>query len=114
MPAVTKDYLSAVFEVISGGDPKRFPIEHNSKCFKSLIVEAKPGRVVSIAHKVEHMGNQCSKSEAILFKNVGDTVHAGRSSHDAIGYLMCVGTSREETSLAVTEYQATIEVNTSA
>lgn len=113
MPAVTKDYLGAFFEVISGGDPKEFPIEHNSKYFKSLIVEAKPGRVVSIAHKAERTGNQSSKSEAILFKNVGDTVHAGRSSHDAIGYVMCVGASREETSLAVTEYQATIAVQTS-
>lgn len=89
MPAVTKDYLSAFFEVISGGDPKEFPIEHNSKYFTSLIVEAKLGKVVAIVHKAERTGNQSSKSEAILFKSVGDTVHTGRSSHDAIGYVMC-------------------------
>lgn len=87
MPAVTNNYLSGFFSIISGSKWKAnyYPTLNGYK-FKSKILLSKIGKMKSISgikkfHLIKNL-------EIMLFKKKGDMIFKPKNSHDAIGYLI--------------------------
>jgi len=112
MPAVVEDYLRVFFETISGGDSTDFSFKINGNFFKSSVIQSKPGKIEELVYKGEPLSKNYLGSEIMIFKDVGDTVKIGKSSHDAVGYVMVVSDSYDGAELAVEDSLSSVEIKT--
>jgi biotin carboxylase len=113
MPAVVEDYFSSFFSVITGGGMlSDADLKHNGSYFKSQIILASPGKIMDVEGLDLLEQNSLGDLDLLMFKNVGDTIVDGRTSHDACGYIMSVSDSHEAVGNITKERIALININT--